>query len=321
MPHIRRLPSRKYLSTLRYALTDYVAKDIRYPFYCTFKVVQRCDSRCEFCDVWRKPMPDMPKEQVLRIIDNIANSSVILLSIEGGEPLLRNDIGEILAYVHTKPLYVLFTTSGKLIDRRPMKEYAKYIDFLHISIDEGHRNLDLYDRLPEFATWGPIVCAQIVVMKEYLQDLEGKIKKCHKAGAKAVVMPACHLPGTDDLLPEIDAFRNEVWRLKKKYPQTIITTDKYLRTLDVPHSCNTASVLVDADARLHYPCQISEEMSIDASREPLIGFLSSEKARECREKMRHCDINCHCYLYFAMDSSLSLRSTLSSLTPYARSLI
>jgi MoaA/NifB/PqqE/SkfB family radical SAM enzyme len=320
-PHIRHLPISKYLSTLKYAYADYTAKDFRYPLYCTFKVVQRCDSRCEFCDVWRKQMPDMPTDKVLRIIDNVANSSVLLLSIEGGEPLLRTDIGEILEYVRTKPLYVLFTTSGKLIDRRPMKEYAKLIDFLHISIDEGHKNLDLYDRLPEFATWGPVVCAQIVVMREYLQDLEWKIEKCHKAGAKAVVMPACHLPGTEDLLPEITAFRNEVLRLKRKYPQTVITTDKYLKTLEVPHSCNTASVLIDADGQLFYPCQISMEKSIDASQESIIQFLRSEKAMECREKMRSCNINCHCYLYFAMDSSLSLRSSLSALMPYARSLI
>jgi MoaA/NifB/PqqE/SkfB family radical SAM enzyme len=321
MPHIRRLPISKYLSIVRYAFADYTSKDFPYPFYCTFKVVQRCDSRCEFCDVWRKQMPDMPTEKVLRVVDNVANSSVLLLSIEGGEPLLRSDIGQILEYVRTKPLYVLFTTSGKLFDRRPMKEYAKLMDFLHISIDEGHRNLDLYDRLPEFVTWGPTVCAQIVVMREYLQDLESKIKKCHKAGAKAVVMPACHLPGTEDFLPEINAFRNEVWRLKKIYPQTIITTDKYLKTLDVPHSCNTASVLVDADARLYYPCQMSVESSIDASQESILEFLRSENARECRKKMRTCDINCHCYLYFAMDSSLSLRSTLSALMPYARSII
>ncbi|MEN3052923.1 MAG: radical SAM protein [Candidatus Methanosuratincola petrocarbonis] len=316
MAKIRRLPLKKYLSTLRYAAVDYAKKDFRYPFYCTFKVIQRCDSRCEFCDVWRKPMPDMPTEKVLRIIDNVADSSVLLLSMEGGEPLMRKDIGEILEYVHAKPLYLLFTTSGKLIDRRPMREYAKCIDFLHISIDEGHRNLDLYESLPEYASWGPVVAAQIVVMREYLKDLEWKVQMCHRAGAKAVVMPACHLPGTESHLPDIAAFRDEVLRLKMKYPQTVITTERYLRTLDVPHSCNTASILIDADGRLYYPCNISPVCSIDASEEPIMGFLASEKARECRERMRLCGRDCHCYLYFAMDSALSIRSTISALKPY-----
>ncbi|MEJ5292648.1 MAG: radical SAM protein [Candidatus Methanosuratincola sp.] len=316
MAKIRKLPPKKYLSTLKYASLNYLCRDFRYPFYCTFKVIQRCDSRCEFCDVWRKRMPDMPTEKVLRIIDNVANSSVVLLSMEGGEPLLRKDIGDILEYVHTKPLYLLFTTSGKLIDRVPMRDYAKSIDFLHVSIDEGHGNLDLLESLPEYVTWGPTVCAQIVVMREHLKDLEWKVRQCHRVGAKAVVMPACHLPGTDNYLPEIAAFRDEVLRLKKRYPQTIITTERYLRTLDVPHSCNTASVLVDADGRLYYPCNINPVCSIDASEEPIMDFLVSERARECRARMRLCDRNCHCYLYFAMDSHLSIRSTVSALEPY-----
>lgn len=316
MAKIRKLPLKKYLSTLEYAALDYMNKGFRYPFYCTFKVIQRCDSRCEFCDVWRKPMPDMPTEKVLRIIDNIASSSVVLLSMEGGEPLLRKDIGAILEYAHAKPFYLLFTTSGKLMDRRPMKDYAKCIDFLHISIDEGHRNLELYESLPEYATWGPIVAVQIVVMRDHLIDLEWKIRMCQRAGVKAVVMPACHLPGTDNFLPDLAAFRDEVRRLKKKYPQTIITTERYLNTLEIPHSCNTASVLIDADGRLYYPCNINPMCSIDASEEPIMPFLLSDRAKRCREKMRLCSRNCHCYLYFAMDSSLSIRSTVSALKPY-----
>jgi len=316
MPRVRLLPASKYLATMKYAYADYEAKDFRYPFYCSFKVLQRCDSRCEFCNVWRSPAPDMPTEKVLRVIDNVAKSSVVLLSIEGGEPLLRSDIGEILEHARTKPLYLLFTTSGKLFDRRPMKEYAKLIDFLHVSIDEGHKNLDLYERLPEFASWGPIVCVQIVVTREHLPDLESKIKGCYDAGAKAVVMPACHLPGTDDFLPDTRAFRNEVFRLKQRYPSTIITTDKYLRTLDAPHGCNAASVIIDSDARLYYPCRTLMEKSIDASEEPLMGFIGTEKARECREKMKACDVNCHWYQYFATDSFLSIRSGISALKPY-----
>lgn len=318
---IRYLPASKYVATARYALQDYLAKDYRYPFYCSFKVDQRCDSSCTFCNVWRSPAPDMSISKVLKVIDNIADSSVILLSLEGGEPLLRKDIGEILEYIRTKPLYLLFTSSGKLFEKRPMKDYSRFIDFLHVSIDEGHRNLDLYESLPEFVSWGPVVCVQIVVMKQYLSDLESKINKCYSAGAKAVVMPACHIPGTPDLLPEIEAYRNEVMRLKRNYPRTIITTDKYLRTLDVPHSCNTASIIIDSDARVYYPCRTLMEKSVDLSEESLMKFLDSDAAKVCRDKMRDCDLNCHWYQYFATESFVSLRSGFSSISPYLTDII
>lgn len=321
MARMRHQPMGKYVTTMRYALSNFVDKEQIYPFYCSFKVVQRCDSRCDFCNVWKYPIPDMPKETVLKVVDNVANSSILLLSIEGGEPLLREDIGEILRYIRTKPLYLLFTTSGKLFDKRPMKEYAKYIDFLHISIDEGHQNLDLYDRLHEFVAWGPIVCAQIVVMRDHLGALEEKIRRCHDANAKAVVMPACHLPDTHDLLPDLIEFRDEVFRLKKKYPRTIITTDKYLRTLDVPHSCNTASIIIDADGFLHYPCRTLMEKSIDVSKESLLDFFESSKARDCRNRMDLCDKQCHWYQYFATDSFISMKSGLSALEPYISDII
>ncbi len=313
---MRRQPIGKYAATARYAYSNFINKEQVYPFYCSFKVIQRCDSRCEFCNVWKYPMPDMPTEKVLRIVDNIANSSILLLSLEGGEPLLREDIGEVLRYIRTKPLYVLFTSSGKLFDKRPMKEYAEYIDFLHVSIDEGHGNLEQYERLQEYASWGPIVCVQIVVAHDHISSLEAKITKCAVAGAKAVVMPACHLNDTDDLLPDLNKFRDEVFRLKKKYPGTIITTDKYLRTLNTPHSCNAASIIIDADGMLHYPCRTLMEKSIDASRESLSEFVRSSKADECRRKMYACDRDCHWYQYFATDSFVSPRNMLSALSPY-----
>ncbi|HVP24275.1 MAG TPA: radical SAM protein [Conexivisphaerales archaeon] len=320
MPRLRRLPAAKYAATAKYVVADYSARDFRYPFYCSFKVIQRCDSRCDFCNVWRSRMPDLPKSKVLKVIDNVADSSVLLLSLEGGEPLLRSDIGDVLEYVRAKPLYLLFTTSGKLFDRRPMKEYSRWIDFLHVSIDEGHGNMDLYESLGEFVSWGPITCVQIVVTKQDLPALEEKVRRCHLSGAKAVVMPACRIPGTPDYLPEMNAFRREVSRLKLKYPGTIITTDKYLRSLDEAHACNAASIIVDADGRLCYPCRTLMDKSIDASEEPLMEFLSSRSAAESRERMRACSLNCHWYQYFATDSFLSPRGVLSSLRPYLDSL-
>jgi len=313
---MRRQPVGKYAATARYAFSNFVGKEHVYPFYCSFKVIQRCDSRCGFCNVWKHPMPDMPTEKVLRIIDNVARSSILLLSLEGGEPLLREDIGEVLKYIRKKSLYVLFTSSGKLFDKRPMKEYSKYIDFLHVSIDEGHGNLSQYDRLQEYVSWGPVVCVQIVVPRVNLRDLERKISKCAAAGAKALVMPACHIDDTDDMLPDMNAFRDEVFGLKKKYPSTIITTSKYLRTLNVPHSCNAASIIIDADGMLHYPCRTLMEKSIDVSKESLIDFLRSERADTCRRKMQACDRNCHWYQYFATDSFVSPSSILSALEPY-----
>ena len=96
----------------------------------------------------------------------------------------------ILEYIKTKDIEVFITTSERELQKYPMEEYSKYLDYLHISVDEGHQNLFMLDHLPEFVGWGIPVCIQIVVTKDDIPALETKIKRCYECGARAVVMPA-----------------------------------------------------------------------------------------------------------------------------------
>jgi len=198
---MKKLPYTKYIKTLKYAFSNYTTKECIYPFYASYKVTHKCGLKCEFCNVWMEKTPDLEKEDVFKVIDNIANSSIVVLSLEGGDPLIRKDLGDILKYAHTKPFILFFTTNGHLLDKRPMVEYGNNIDYLHISIDEGHKNLKFFDRLEEFQSYGPEICIQIVVTKETLPVLKEKVKTLYEVNARTVIMPACHLYGTDDFYP------------------------------------------------------------------------------------------------------------------------
>ncbi|TLZ53294.1 MAG: radical SAM protein, partial [Methanobacteriota archaeon] len=188
---MRKIPKRRFLEVASYIARNKLAGEVTYPFYASFKLTRRCNFTCSFCNCWhiKNRWKDMPTEDVKKVLDNIGRSSVIVCSFEGGDPLVRDDIGELLKYQYEKPWYLLFTTSERDLQHRyPMAEYGKYIDFLHISIDEGHKNLDMFDELEEYTKWGSIVTIQIVVTKNDVGALEQKIKRCHDAGVKAVVM-------------------------------------------------------------------------------------------------------------------------------------
>ena len=129
------------LRAFRGFLSNYIRNDFDNPFYASFKVTHRCNLRCGFCNVWNNKIPDLKTEQVNKIIDNLSRSSIFTISFEGGEPLLRKDMGAILKYAHDLSNYILFTTNGLLIYKSPFEEYAKYFDFLELSIDEGHQNV------------------------------------------------------------------------------------------------------------------------------------------------------------------------------------
>jgi MoaA/NifB/PqqE/SkfB family radical SAM enzyme len=313
---MKKLPVKKYLQTMRYAATNYVKKECIYPFYASFKVTHICSLKCNFCNVWREKTPDLSTEDVFKVIDNIANSSIIVLSLEGGDPLVRKDLGEILQYAHQKPFYLFFTTNGHLLDKRPMKEYGKHIDYLHISIDEGHDNLAFYDRLEEFQSYGPEICIQIVVTRDTLPALEEKVKRVHEVNARTVVMPACHLDGTDDFYPDPKQFQDEILRLKQKYSNTITTPKGFLDNINKPHGCSTSSVIIDSDGGLFYPCRTVGKHLYNFTEDSFMQFLRSPEAKQARTAMDQCNRSCGWYQYFATDVFASPRSLYSSLSPY-----
>ena len=313
---MKKLPVKKYLKTMRYAATNYLAKECIYPFYASFKVTHICSLKCSFCNVWKEKTPDLSKEDVFKVIDNIANSSIIVLSLEGGDPLVRKDLGEILQYAYQKPFYLFFTTNGHLLDKRPMKEYGKYIDYLHISIDEGHDNLAFYERLEEFQSYGPEICIQIVVTRDTLPVLEEKVKRVYEVNARTVVMPACHLDGTDDFYPDPKQFQDEILRLKQKYPNTITTPKGFLDNINKPHGCSASSVIIDSDGGLFYPCRTVGKHLYNFTEDSFMQFLRTPEAKQARTAMDQCNRSCGWYQYFATDVFASPRSLYSSISPY-----
>jgi MoaA/NifB/PqqE/SkfB family radical SAM enzyme len=313
---MKTLPIKKILETIRYAAINRLKGESIYPFYASYKITHKCTLRCSFCNVWMEKTPDLSKEGVMKVLDNLANSSIVVLSLEGGDPLMRKDLGDILKYAHEKPFYLFFTTNGHLLDKRPMGDYGKHIDYLHISIDEGHDNLEFFDRLEEFQSFGPEICVQVVVTKDSIHAIEEKVKRVYDAGARTVIMPACHLDGTDDYYPDPQQFRKEILRLKKLYPNTITTPKGFLNNINKPHGCSTSSIIIDSDGGLFYPCRTIGKRLFNFTEGSFIEFLKTKEAKQARAEMKKCQRSCGWYQYFATDAFASPHSIISSLSPY-----
>lgn len=312
------LPFSRYVETLGAIGENIRAREAINPLYASYKITNKCNFRCKFCNVWYEKTPILDTEGAIGVLDNLERAGVFLLSLEGGEPLLRRDIEEILRHIWKKRYFLLFTTSERNLSDYPMREYCKYIDFLHISIDEGHGNLDMLDILPEAVTWGSIVCVQVVVMKEHLGALEEKVARCHEAGAKCVVMPAVQLSRTRNFFPDLNEFERECLRLKNRYPLTIISPDNYFRSLKQKHGCSTGSIIVDCDGGLFYPCRTLEEKPINLTEVELRDWLWSDLAYEKRAEMARCERKCGWYQYYAINAFTSPMHVLNSVAPYLR---
>lgn len=287
-----------------------------YPFYASLKVTDRCGFRCSFCDVWQKLAPDLDTESLIRVLRNLGQSSVVLTSIEGGEPLLRKDIEILMEEAYRQPFYILFTTSVRNLRDYPLDRLSHWIDFFHLSIDEGHDNLELFELLPELVELPWIVCVQTVVRGRDLDDLPDKVEACATCGAKILIMPAVELDGAQHDFPDPARFRSQVIALRRRFPRTILTPRRYLDALNGESGCSAASIIVDCDGGLFYPCRTLGEKPVNLLDTPLLDYLQSEDAARKRGQMKSCTRQCGWYQYFAIDFFTTPGEIIESLGPY-----
>lgn len=311
---MRLLSPTAYLRTTGGLLGNAIRRQRVFPFYASFKITSRCHFGCPFCNVKKNPTPDLTTDEIRAVLDNLSRSPVLMVSFEGGEPLLRKDIGELLAYARTKDFYLLFTTSVRNLLEYPLEQYAGSIDFFHVSIDEGHDNLELLDILDQLTALPTQVSVQIVVTRDTVDTLEHKVAACHKAGANCVIIAASAMDNAEDHFPDMDLFERELDRLREKYPWTIHTPKGYFKAFR-EHKCSSASVIIAPDARLYYPCHILGHKGPDLRTTDLTSWLTTRQAAAYRQEMSACTRNCGWYQYYSIDSYTSVGSVWEAIRP------
>jgi MoaA/NifB/PqqE/SkfB family radical SAM enzyme len=311
---MRRLPLSAYVPTIKGLLRNAVRREAVFPFYASFKLTSRCHFGCPFCNVKHNPSPDLPTEEIKAVLRNLSRSSVLLTSFEGGEPLLRDDIGELLAYARQCGFYLLFTTSVKKPFDYPLADYARFIDFLHVSIDEGHDNCSLFDDLPRLCALPLQVSVQTVVTADTVDRLDEKVRRCRECGANIVVIPAARMDNARDEFPDIDALERKLRELRIRYPDTIHTPAGYFNAYRKKR-CSSATVIIAPTGRLYYPCHILGRTGPDLRTTDLMEWLTSREAAIGRKLMHACKRNCGWYQYYSIHSYTSPLSVFEALRP------
>lgn len=85
--------------------------------WCSWQLTRRCDSFCQFCEHRLEggdPDPDL--QVCLRVIEALDAAGTLVVSLTGGDPLLRSDLPEIVAALARRH-FPLLTTHGFLLSR------------------------------------------------------------------------------------------------------------------------------------------------------------------------------------------------------------
>ena len=116
----------------------------RRPFQVLVQVTNRCNMRCSFCDFWPNAAPKKEELTVAdyrRIAAELHQLGCFLVSIEGGEPLIRQDLEEIIAAFAEHHVPALFTNGWYVDQKRARSLFDAGLQHASVSIDYADESL------------------------------------------------------------------------------------------------------------------------------------------------------------------------------------
>jgi len=99
----------------------------------TVYLTQRCNLHCVYCSAPQRGVPELTTAQWRTIFDELAELGCRRLTILGGEPLLRADLGELIAHARGNGMRCVVTSNGLLVPRRI--DALRDVDTLVLSLD------------------------------------------------------------------------------------------------------------------------------------------------------------------------------------------
>src|ERR1700760_555785 len=104
------------------------ALELGVPLGVHLDVTFRCNERCVHCYLDHDDHGEMTLDEIKRVLYQAASAGTLILTLSGGEPFLRKDFFDILAYARSLMFSVKIKTNGLLIGA----EQAQRLRELHI---------------------------------------------------------------------------------------------------------------------------------------------------------------------------------------------
>jgi MoaA/NifB/PqqE/SkfB family radical SAM enzyme len=103
------------------------------PHHAQWLITRKCNYRCVGCNVWKEQdQNELSTHEVKKGLEVLKNLGIVELVLSGGDPLLRDDIGEIIDYASDLFITTVYdngSMAAKKID------CLRKVDFVAISID------------------------------------------------------------------------------------------------------------------------------------------------------------------------------------------
>jgi len=232
------------------------------PFQVLLQVTNRCNMTCDFCDFWPNgvaPRLELQVDEFRRLEEQLAQLGTMFISVEGGEPLVRKDIVEILTVLSRRHVTCLYTNGWFVTPELARAIFAAGVTQVGVSID--YADADAHDRRRGLAgaaarAWravellraaapsgGKQVHVMTVLMDDNRRDLERLLQQSEAAGVGhwiTLVSVSGYRRGAGGAMPTA-AQSEELLALHRRYRHFRVFRD-YLAGIDAFTAGDTAAL-------------------------------------------------------------------------------
>jgi mycofactocin radical SAM maturase len=133
---------------------------LRAPVNVTWEITLKCNLHCVHClsDAGTASPLELTADECRRLVDHLISLRVFQVNIGGGEPFLRKDFPDHLAYAHEKGLVTCVSTNGMLMDDR-LAEWLSRMKMLYLQVSLDGATADVNDPIRGEGTYKSILGA------------------------------------------------------------------------------------------------------------------------------------------------------------------
>jgi len=174
---------------------------IQPPFMVSYSITTKCNLKCKHCyseSVEQAAPDELSTEEALHLVDDLSRWGIGLLIIDGGEPLCREDLLDIVRYASSKGIRTTIGSNGTLIDEAMARKMVDAgVMAVAISVDGvdavTHDSFRGVDGAFEQTLRGIEACRNsglpfqlnMVIRKDNLSQLEDMLRLAVDLGANA----------------------------------------------------------------------------------------------------------------------------------------
>lgn len=116
------------------------------PFSCVFEITSKCNLNCKHCYICQDKAKELTFDEIKNIFRQIKSCGCLELTITGGEPLLREDIFDVIKYARDNDFAVSLFTNAVLIDKKIAKK-LKNLSVYDIQISLYSASASIHERI------------------------------------------------------------------------------------------------------------------------------------------------------------------------------